>query len=173
MEADCLKILINSGYGVLGFKHFQYYNHSVASLVTALGRFTFRSMHRIAKEMGLKVVYGDTDSMFVSEPDESLISQSKINEVITRCKSQLQVDVELNRVCSKLIMVDEKNYLGVDKDSNSLIVKGLSGIKNDRCKYIRNVFANMLEDYRDNKDLKAGLKQAFTDLDNKNYNKCH
>ena len=34
MEADCLKILINSGYGVLGFKHFQYYNHSVASLVT-------------------------------------------------------------------------------------------------------------------------------------------
>ena len=57
--------------------------------------------------MGLKVVYGDTDSMFVSEPDESLISQSKINQLITRCKDQLQVDVELNRVGSKLIMVDE------------------------------------------------------------------
>ena len=148
IEADCLKILINSGYGVLGFKHFQYYNHSVASLVTALGRFTFRSMHRIAKEIGLKVIYGDTDSMFVSEPDESPISQSKINELITRCKSQLQVDVELNRVCSKLIMVDEKNYLGVDKDSNSIFVKGLSGIKSDRCMYIRNVFFKMLEDYR-------------------------
>ena len=39
-------------------------------------------------------------------------------------KSQLQVDVELNRVCSKLIMVDEKNYLGVDKDSNSINRKG-------------------------------------------------
>ena len=148
MEADCLKILINSGYGVLGFKHFQYYNHSVASLVTALGRFTFQSMHKIAEQMGLKVVYGDTDSVFVSEPDESLISQSRINELFTRCKSQLQVDVELNRVYSKLIMVDEKNYLGVDKDSNSLIVKGLSGIKDDRCKYIRNVFAKMLKDYK-------------------------
>ena len=168
MEADCLKILINSGYGVLGSKHFQYYNHSVPSLVTALGRLKFKSMHKIAKEMGLKAIYGDTDYMFVSEPDESPISQSKINELITRCKSQLQVDVELKRVCSKLIMVDEKNYLLVDKDSNSLVVKGLSGIKNDRCKYIRNVFAKMLEDYKDNKDLKSGLKQAFTDLDNKN-----
>ena len=85
--------------------------------------------------------FRDTDSMFVSEPDESPISQSKINELITRCKRQLRVDVELNRVCSKLIMVDEKNYFGVDKDSNSLVVKGLSGIKIDRCKYIRNVFA--------------------------------
>ena len=65
-------------------------------------------------------------------------------------------------------MVDEKNYLGIDKDSNTLIVKGLSGIKNDRCKYIRNVFAKMLEDYKYNKDLKAGLKQAFIDLGNKN-----
>ena len=48
------------------------------------------------------------------------------------------------------------------------IIRGLSGIKNDRCKYIRKTFARMVNDYKDNKDLLVGLKQAFTDLDNKN-----
>ena len=60
-----LKILINGGYGVFGSRFFKYYDPRVAELITAYGRYTLTKMQEIAEEMGLNVIYGDTDSLFI------------------------------------------------------------------------------------------------------------
>jgi DNA polymerase, archaea type len=60
-----LKILINGGYGVFGSRFFKYQDQRVAELITAYGRYTLTKMQEFAEEMGLNVIYGDTDSLFI------------------------------------------------------------------------------------------------------------
>ena len=62
-----LKNLINGVYGLFGSEFFEFSDYRVAELTTAFGRQTLQHMQHIAEEVyGLKVIYGDTDSIFVT-----------------------------------------------------------------------------------------------------------
>jgi len=64
-----IKIIINSLYGLFGFPAYRYYDISKAEAVTAGGRRTILGLKkRIESELGLKVIYIDTDSVFVPIP---------------------------------------------------------------------------------------------------------
>src|SRR6185437_1807768 len=66
MNAGAFKILINGGYGYLGFAFAKYNNLQAAEMVTRYGRYTLRQIVQIAaNEFGFTVVYGDTDSIFI------------------------------------------------------------------------------------------------------------
>jgi DNA polymerase elongation subunit (family B) len=62
-----LKNLINGCYGLFGSEFFEFSDYRVAELTTAFGRQTLQYMQHIAKEVyGFDIVYGDTDSIFVT-----------------------------------------------------------------------------------------------------------
>jgi DNA polymerase elongation subunit (family B) len=72
-----LKILINAGYGVFGYEYFKFFNIDnidVAILIAAYGRYTLTKMIELAQNQGLRVVYGDTDSIFVVKGDYELVT---------------------------------------------------------------------------------------------------
>ena len=61
-----LKILSNSFYGYLGFPASRWYSLACAASITAFGRKYLNDVVEKARQAGLDVVYGDTDSCFLS-----------------------------------------------------------------------------------------------------------
>lgn len=60
-----LKILANSFYGYLGYARSRWYNRKCAESVTAWGRHHIMEAEKRAVEAGFKVLYMDTDSLFL------------------------------------------------------------------------------------------------------------
>ena len=80
MEQYTLKTIANSFYGVLGSPVFRLYNREVASSITYLARMTITEVKRWYEEKGFKIIYGDTDSLFLSINDTTILEFEKLTE---------------------------------------------------------------------------------------------
>jgi len=66
VKSYAIKILMNSFYGVLGTPACRFYNPKVANAITGFGReLLLWTKERIEEGYGRRVLYGDTDSLFV------------------------------------------------------------------------------------------------------------
>ena len=61
---QAIKILMNSFYGVLASNFYRFTNKEIGSSITAFSRETVKSVIKDLEAMNLKVIYGDTDSVF-------------------------------------------------------------------------------------------------------------
>lgn len=171
IDSQGLKILINAGYGVFGYEYFKYFNRDVALLITAYGRYTLTKMIELAESQGLKVIYGDTDSLFiikgyVEKKDYSYITDQEIKQFKSKCAQLLSIDVKHERTFDKAIIARKKHYLGILEDKTKQpVIKGFEGIKSDRVEWVRNAFAQLIEDYKNGTDPIPKLKQSFSDLE--------
>ena len=66
VASNAIKILMNSFYGVLGTPACRFYNPALANSITGTGREMLLWSKRWFEAAGFKVLYGDTDSLFVS-----------------------------------------------------------------------------------------------------------
>ena len=113
VAANAIKILMNSFYGVLGTPACRFYNPSLANAITGMGRELLLWSKRWFETAGFKVLYGDTDSLFVQSGNDdahSAIEQGRqlaaaLNAEITRYIG------ERWRVPSRLELKFEKLYL--------------------------------------------------------------
>jgi DNA polymerase-2 len=75
VASNAIKILMNSFYGVLGTSACRFYNPALGNSITATGREILLWSKRWFEAAGFKVLYGDTDSLFVhshgSDPDQT------------------------------------------------------------------------------------------------------
>jgi DNA polymerase I len=69
-----LKLLANSFYGYLGFYGARWYSFESAQTVAAWARYYITTVIREANERGFKVIYSDTDSIFIEIQNKSLES---------------------------------------------------------------------------------------------------
>ena len=60
-----LKVVANATYGYAGWLGARWYKREVAESTTAWGRYVISRTVEMAKEMGIELIYGDTDSVFV------------------------------------------------------------------------------------------------------------
>jgi len=65
-RSEALKLLANSFYGYLGFFGARWYSLESAKSVTAYGRYYIHKVIDEAKKSGFKVLYSDTDSVFLT-----------------------------------------------------------------------------------------------------------
>jgi DNA polymerase II len=65
VAANAIKILMNSFYGVLGTSACRFYNPALANSITGSGKEILLWSKRWFEQAGFKVLYGDTDSLFV------------------------------------------------------------------------------------------------------------
>ncbi|MEM4717230.1 MAG: DNA-directed DNA polymerase I [Desulfurococcaceae archaeon] len=134
-----LKVFINASYGVFGDERFSLYSPAVAESVTALGRRSFMSIVLKAAEMGIKTLYGDTDSIFVWSPT------SRQLELLQRwIQEYLGLDVEVDKEFSYVIFTElRKNYLGRTKKGD-VEVKGLVAKKRNTPEFVKEFFQEIL-----------------------------
>ncbi len=121
-----LKNLINGIYGLFGSEFFDFSDYRVAELTTAFGRQTLKYMQHIAEKVyGFKVIYGDTDSIFVTDVKK----ENDINKFLAECSIVLEdIEIELANVYNRILIIKKKHYLGVTKEGE-IIVKGMEGAK--------------------------------------------
>ena len=103
-----LKNLINGIYGLFGTDFFEFADYRVAELTTALGRKVLQYMRETAKEVyGFDVIYGDTDSIFVT----NIVNTELIDKFITECWIVDEVDVEVVKVFAKFLITKRNTIL--------------------------------------------------------------
>ncbi len=135
-----IKVFINASYGVFGNENFFLYSPAVAESVTALGRKFLTLIVLKAAEMGVKTLYGDTDSIFVwaSTPKQLELLQKWTQQV-------LGLDIELDKELAFVIFTGlKKNYLGVSKNKE-VEIKGLVAKKRNAPELVKAFFDKIIE----------------------------
>ncbi len=67
-----IKVLMNTFYGVLGTSFYRFTNREISSAITAFARNTITSIIDDLEKTGNKVIYGDTDSIFIESGKKTL-----------------------------------------------------------------------------------------------------
>lgn len=155
--SQALKVMMNSIYGLFGSDGiFAFQDYRVAELVTAFARLKLLEMKQIAHDQfQMNIIYGDTDSIFVSgtsnaEHDHSL----PVAAFTAACKQNLGVDVDHQNTFVRSILLSKKHYIGIQAD-DKVIIKGMEGKKRDRPPFFNQVFVQLIDDYKNNN--KSGL----------------
>ncbi|PWI49579.1 hypothetical protein CEE45_00165 [Candidatus Heimdallarchaeota archaeon B3_Heim] len=135
-----LKVLINASYGVLGSDRFLLYCLPVADATTAYGRDSIERTISKAQSLNIKVLYGDTDSVFLLSP-----TQEQIQEIINWSQESLGVSLEVEKTYRYVVLSQrKKNYFGVYPNSE-IDVKGLMGKKRNTPQFLQKAFKNVLK----------------------------
>ncbi|MCK5176659.1 MAG: ribonuclease H-like domain-containing protein [Candidatus Aenigmarchaeota archaeon] len=77
-----LKVIANSFYGVLGFRNFRLYKRDAAEAITYISKKVTREVVQWFEERGFKIIYGDTDSVFISMKNTTIEDMEKLKNEI-------------------------------------------------------------------------------------------
>ena len=116
-----VKRLRASFYGILAFEKFSWHDKDLAATITMGGRNALLSIKKEAEKQGYKVVFGHTDSIFVTFPSEW--SKEQVFDESTRLakdltdlvQSELRTDkvvVELEAIMDRYFIAKKNRYAG-------------------------------------------------------------
>jgi len=84
-KLQTLKIIANSLYGYLAFYMARWYSFEAAESVTAFGRYNIKKVISNFEENNFKVIYSDTDSIFVLIDD----NQKEADKIVSKINDKL------------------------------------------------------------------------------------
>jgi len=148
------KTIINALYGVTEFPGFRLFNAKLGATITYIGRELIKYVKRQLENMGFKVLYGDTDSVFIWK-DGNFDINVVLNNVNERVKLWVEnlggkcyLEMDVDKILEKVVFFKKKRYyyikngkigyVGMDiKRTNTplIITKGLKLVSE---KYINN-----------------------------------
>ncbi|ADV65599.1 DNA-directed DNA polymerase I [Desulfurococcus mucosus] len=139
-----IKVFINASYGVFGDSRFSLFSPAVAESVTAMGRKSFMTIVLKAAELGVKPLYGDTDSIFVWNPNRGQL------EVLQKwILENLGLEIELDKEFTYVVFTGlKKNYLGRTGDGG-IEIKGLVAKKRNTPEFLKELFQEILGKLKD------------------------
>jgi DNA polymerase I len=134
-----LKVFLNASYGVMGFETFAFYCLPVAEATAALGREAITKTIQKCTELGINVLYSDTDSLFLQNP-----SKEQVLSVTHWAEMDLGVELDLDKTYRYVAFSSrKKNYFGVLPDGTADI-KGLTGKKSQTPDFLKQTFYEAL-----------------------------
>ncbi|RMD66810.1 DNA polymerase II [Candidatus Pacearchaeota archaeon] len=81
LKSHAIKIIMNSFFGVLASPSCRYFNLNIANAITSFGRFIIKLTAQKIEEKGYKVIYSDTDSVFVEFKTDERKALAKAEEL--------------------------------------------------------------------------------------------
>ncbi len=134
-----IKVIANATYGYCGWSGARWYKREVAEATTAWGRMLIRRTIEYARKLGLNVIYGDTDSVFVNyDPD-------KVEKLIRYVEEELGFEVKVDKVYKKVFFTEaKKRYCGLLEDGRIDVV-GLEAVRGDWAEISKEVQEKVIE----------------------------
>lgn len=153
--STAIKIIMNSFYGVLGSGGCRFFDTRLASSITLRGHEIMKTTRKLIEERGYEVIYGDTDSTFVSLKNRcSKEEADKIGNILTKeinawwqahleqeygltSYLELEYETHFNRFFMPTIRGSEtgskKRYAGLieEGESSRIVFKGLESARSD------------------------------------------
>tara|TARA_R110001606_G_scaffold358729_1_gene510432 strand:+ start:272 stop:2623 length:2352 start_codon:yes stop_codon:yes gene_type:complete len=177
-----IKIIMNSFYGVLGSNVCRFYHAELASSITMRGHELLGRTQAWMEERGARVIYGDTDSLFVtlnSDLDDPQKQGEQLRDDINAClsnwcKEYAQLDshleLEFERVYERFFMPtirgqeegSKKRYAG--KSKGELVFKGLEAARTDWTPLARQFQRTLFEKVFNDENPVAYIQQTIEKL---------
>jgi len=175
-----LKSLINSFYGVTAFEDFRLYDQRVASATTNVGRKLINWCAKIAKDNGYKVIYGDTDSLFIEVDSYDLdkvvekgyelkakIVESFDSFALSLGATKHVFDLDFEKVFSAIFFTEaKKRYAGKlawleGKRTDKMKIVGFDSVRSDTTKVSKKIQENLFVLITSGKSLKAIKEESY------------
>lgn len=120
-----VKVITNAAYGYAGWIGARWFRKPVAEATAAWGRSMIMKSVETAKELGLDIVYGDTDSLFIKYDPQ------KIETLVQRIREQLGLEIRPEKIYKRILFTEaKKRYCGLLPDG-SLDNVGLEVVRGD------------------------------------------
>ena len=134
-----VKIITNAAYGYAGWIGARWYIKPVAEAASAWGRYSILSATHLAEAKGLAIIYGDTDSLFLTNDEK------KLQELKVEIGEELGLEVEVSEVYKRVFFTEaKKRYAGLRGDG-TLDIVGLEVIRGDWAQVAKKVQEHVLE----------------------------
>lgn len=186
-----VKVLANSVYGVLGYSTFRLFDIRIAETITKFGQEIIKYTISISNEKNHKVIYGDTDSIFIETNNKSynellLLSKEISNSYKTFTNmfgiEKSYLELEFEKVYEAIFFKEKisgkkvkKRYAGILIYKNiplkepKLDITGFESKRSDTPEILRefqkNLFIKILKN-----PVKSEIKQFISDFKLKFYN---
>ncbi|MBW3694779.1 DNA polymerase II [Vibrio sp. T187] len=153
--SQAIKIIMNSFYGVLGSSGCRFFDTRLASSITMRGHEIMKQTKTLIEDKGFQVIYGDTDSTFVSlngsysQSEADKIGHSLVDHINAWWTEHLKTEHNLTSILEleyethyrKFLMPtirgsetgSKKRYAGLigEGDQERIIFKGLESARTD------------------------------------------
>lgn len=161
-----IKIIMNSFYGVLGSNLCRFYHPELASSITMRGHQVLSMTKQWVEEVGAKVIYGDTDSLFVILSNSDIDTQNSkqrgkqlCHDINQRWQQWCQdtfniscyLELEFEQAYERFFMPtirgqqegSKKRYAGLAGEQ--LVFKGLEAVRSDWTPFARDFQRQLFE----------------------------
>ncbi|GLT19994.1 DNA polymerase [Vibrio zhanjiangensis] len=153
--SQAIKIIMNSFYGVLGSSVCRFFDTRLASSITMRGHEIMKQTQKLIEDKGYQVIYGDTDSTFVSlngkfsQPQADEIGKKLVDDINSWWTTHLKEEYNLTSILEleyethyrKFLMPtirgqetgSKKRYAGLigEGKSEKIVFKGLESARTD------------------------------------------
>ena len=165
IQQQSVKILTNSFYGYTGWSAAKFYKRECAEATTAWGRHFIKQTVEMAEEFGLKVIYGDTDSIFVKLPPELEVEGDRKAELLKRAKEasdriseELPLHLALEDYFKSIFFTGKKKRYAALTDKGEIVVRGLEVRRGDWCELAKEVQTKVIELILKEKDPEKAMR---------------
>ena len=187
--SQAIKIIMNSLYGVLGSSGCRFHHYQLASSITRRGHEIILESQQLIEQQGYRVIYGDTDSLFVligGDACEAEIGETGVRlqqvlnlhwQSVLENKYQLEccLEVEFETHYLRFVMPtvrgtdsgSKKRYAGQVRQSDgekSVVFKGLEAVRTDWTPLAREFQRELYEKIFNDEPVVELVKQTTSDL---------
>ena len=135
---EAIKAVANSAFGICGSPYFRLFNLNVASTITFLVRDLMMYIKDKIEKMGLKVLYWDTDSVFLNTKVDY---SNKLNQYIKDWakekygKDNINLEFVYEGYFTKIIMLGRCHYYGYLNGEKEPEIKGVEVKRSSSSKF--------------------------------------
>jgi DNA polymerase I len=169
-----LKDLANSLYGYTGYARSRLFVMNIANSITSLGRDAITKTKQLIEEnYPVKVIYADTDSVFlksnVKDLDESREFGAEISKFIS--EKLYGLDLKFEKTYKSFLILSKKRYAGwaFEKENGKWVsrmdMKGIETVRRDWCQLVSSTTFDVLNIILKEKDISKASKYVRKVID--------
>ena len=171
-RSETLKLLSNSLYGYYGFFGARWYSKECARSITAWGRYYIQNLIKNAEKQGFKVIYSDTDSVFLLLGKKT---KTDINKFTHQENKELPglMELEYEGHFKRGIFVSTKTGSGGAKkkyalldENNKIKVKGFEAVRRNWSPIAKTVQKKVLDIILKENDKEKAIKYVKKIINN-------
>ena len=190
IKQNAIKVTMNSFYGAIASPKSRFHNFDMGEAITSFGRDLIQKTKEFCeKELSHKVIYGDTDSVFISPKNSKHIEkldvekikiigldiEEEINLFIKKYVKNFGTEknflkIEFEKIYSKFFISTKKRYIGFDILKNDYDYVGVEFVRGDwtkLAKIFQETLIKIIFENFENENLKDKIKNFIVEFTTK------